>query len=136
MNTTHGGDAAELLPTLIGGRRLAAIDDDGHLANVAVPLLKQAQAILKAEGRLFSVHSPVDSARLMSDGSPNTFLEFVMDSSGAPPQVMGRVTRTRGKRTTVEERPLAEGKAIQDLGDDDVAAFLVAEIPRLVSKAS
>ena len=105
---------------------------DGFLANIAVPLLKQAQAILKAEGRLFSVHSPADSARLISDASPTTFLEFVLESSGPRPQVVGRISHGR-KRITVEERPLADGKAVQDIGEDDVAAFLVAEIPRLVS---
>ena len=105
---------------------------EGFLANTAVPLLKQAQTILKAEGRLFSVHSPVDSARLISDAAPTTFLEFVLDPSGPRAQVVGRISRGRGKRVTVEERPLSEGKAIQDLGEDDVAAFLVTEIPRLV----
>ena len=121
-----------------GANRRAELDAakrayDAFLANIAVPLLKQAQAILKAEGRLFSVHSPADSARLISDATPTTFLEFVFDPSGPRPQVVGRISVGRGKRTNVEERPIVEGKTIADLGDDDVAAFLVAEIPRLVS---
>lgn len=134
-------DAAKIEPTRRpedAANRRAELDAakrayDGFLANTAVPLLKQAQAILKAEGRLFSVHSPADSARLISDASPTTFIEFVLDPSGPRPQVVGRISVGRGKRTNVEERPLADGKAIQDIGEDDVAGFLVAEIPRLVS---
>jgi hypothetical protein len=34
----------------------------------------------------------------------------------------------------VEERPIAPGKATKDLEDDDVAKFLVTEIPKLVMR--
>ncbi len=105
------------------------------LGNVVVPLLRQAQDILKAERHLFTVHSPAGSAKLVSDAYPQTFLEFTLDLSGSRPQVVGRVSAARGgKRVVVEERPIAAGKPIQDLGDDDVARFLVAEIPKLVAR--
>src|SRR5262252_3897799 len=55
---------------------------DTFLHDVAVPLLRQAQTILKAEGHIFTVHSPAGSARLASDAHPETFLEFVFDSAG------------------------------------------------------
>jgi hypothetical protein len=109
---------------------------DRFLANVAVPLLRQAQDILKAERHLFTLHSPAGSAKLVSDISPETFLEFTLDSSGSRPQVVGRVSVARGKRVVVEERPIAAGKPVQDLVDDDVAGFLVGEIPRLVSRST
>jgi len=70
----------------------AAAAFDNFLVNVAVPLLKQAQSILKAEGQSFTVHSPAGSAKLVADGSAQTFLEFVLDSSGNRPHVIGRVS--------------------------------------------
>ena len=103
------------------------------LETVAVPMLKQAQDILKAEGHVFSVHTPADGARLVSDGHPQTFLEFALDL-GERPRVLGRVSINRRSRVTVEEQPIAPGKAIGDLTDDDVAAFFVTEIPKLVRR--
>ena len=105
------------------------------LANVAVPTLKQAQAILKAERRLFTVHAPAGGAKLLSDTEPQTFVEFLLDSSTDQPTVLGRVSRARGRqRVLIDERPVAAGKSIDALTDEDVAAFLVTEIPRLVSR--
>lgn len=102
---------------------------------VAVPLLKQAQGILKAEGQLFTVHAPAGSAKLASDGSAQTFLEFSYDGSGERPTVLGRVSRARGRqRVVVDERPVVVGKGIAEVTEEDVAAFLVAELPRLVGR--
>jgi len=109
---------------------------DRFLQDIAVPLLRQAQAILKAERQMFTVHAPAGSAKLISDANPETFLEFTLDTSGSRPQVMSRTSVARGaKRVAVEERPIAAGKAVQDLGEDDVAAILVETIPQLVSRA-
>jgi hypothetical protein len=103
------------------------------LAIVAVPMLKQAQGILKAEAHAFSVHTPAGGARLVSDAYPKTFLEFALDVAGTP-RVLGRVSIGRGSRVNVEEQPIASGKTIGDLNDDDVAAFFVTEIPKLVGR--
>jgi hypothetical protein len=98
-----------------------------------VPLLKQAQGILKAERQMFTVHAPVGSAKLASDSSAQTFLEFSLDNSGDRPTVLGRTSRARGRqRVIVDERPVTTGKAVGDLTEEDVAAFLVAELPKLV----
>ena len=103
------------------------------LANSAVPLVRQAAAVLRAEGHQFTVNTPAGSVRLASDGSPQTFLEFELDVAGHTPQVVGRVSLARGRQgVVVEERPIATGKSLADLGDDDVAKFLVAEIPKLI----
>jgi hypothetical protein len=104
------------------------------LETTAVPLLRQAQAVLKAEGQLFTVEAPAGGARLVSDKSADTFIEFALDIKPAQPQVVGRVSLTRGRQGVVEERPITAGKAVADLGDDDVAKFLVTEIPKLVLK--
>ena len=106
------------------------------LENVAAPLLKQAQAVLRAEQQQFTVHTPAGSARLVSDSSPQTFVEFVLDVSPRVPQVLGRVSLTRGRQgIVVEERPLATGKPVSALTEDDVAQFLVTEIPKLIVRS-
>ena len=120
--------------------RRTVVDDAGRafvqfIDAVAVPLMLQAQAVLRAEHQPFTVHHPIGSVRLVSDNSADTFLEFMMDTSGARPQVIGRVSLTRGRQSVVvEERPISTTKAIADLTEDDVAQFLVTEIPKLVVK--
>ena len=114
---------------------VAERDFDKFLETVAVPLLRQAQGILKAEGQLFTVHAPAGSAKLVSDGNAQTFLELVLERSGERPAVLGRVSRARGRqRVVVDERPIAESKAVGALTDEDVAAYLVTEIPKLVGR--
>ena len=74
-----------------------------------------------------------DGARLVSEASPNTYLEFALDTTGAAPQVIGRVSLAHGRQgRVVEERPLAAGKPVAELAEDDVAKFLVTEIPKLI----
>jgi hypothetical protein len=106
---------------------------DRFLHDVAAPLLRQTQAILKAENHLFTVHTPAGSARLAADAQADTYLEFVLETTGARPQVISRISVARGaKRVAVEEGPVAAGKPIEDLTESDVASFLIAAIPKLV----
>lgn len=106
---------------------------DRFLTEIAGPLVKQAASVLAAEQQRFIAVTPAGSVRLASEHSPQTFLEFQLDTTGARPQVLGRVSVPRGRDgVVVEERPIAPGKAIGDLVEDDVAKFLVAEIPKLV----
>jgi hypothetical protein len=105
------------------------------LERLAVPMLKQSIDVLKAERQNFMLNAPAGSARMVSSGSPDTFLEFVLDKGSHRAQVLGRVSRARGRqRVVVDERPVATGKAIADLTEEDVAAFLVTEIPRLLER--
>ena len=105
------------------------------LDNTAVPLVRQAVSVLRAEKHAFTANTPAGSVRFVSDASPQTFLEFELDVTGPQPQVIGRVSLARGRQgVVVEERPIAPGKALKDLADDDVAKFLVTEIPKLVVK--
>lgn len=111
----------------------AALAYERFLEMIAVPLLRQAQAVLRAEQQLFTVHAPAGSTRLVSDGSPQTFVEFTLDSANPVPQVLGRVSLARARQgVVVLERPLAPGKSVADLTEDDVAQFLVTEIPKLI----
>jgi len=121
--------------------RRASFDEAGQayeafLRDVAVPLFRQAAIVLKAEGQLYSVHTPAGSVRLASDGAPETFVELELDSSGRSPQVLGRVSLARGRRGhVVDEAPLGEGTAVSELTERDVSEYLLRAIPKLVVKS-
>lgn len=105
------------------------------LETIAVPLLRQAAIVLNAEGHGFVVHTPASSVRLAAEKSPETYLEVALDSSGAQPDVVGRVSISRGRRGLIlEERPIAANKPMSTLTEDDLSAFLVTEVPKLIVK--
>lgn len=109
---------------------------DAFLSNVAVPLFRQAANVLEAERHAFTVHTPASTVRIASDASSDTFLELALDLSGPAPAVIGRLSIGRGRnRQTVEETAIGAGKAVADLTEDDVARFLVTEIPKLVVRS-
>jgi hypothetical protein len=119
------------------GRRQSRSDAEKHwdrfLPDTAVPLFRQAAAVLKAEGHPFTVNAPASSVRIVSDGSAETFLEVVLDSSEGSPQMIGRLSISRGRgRQSLDERPIAPGKTAVDVTEDDLARFLVAEVPKLI----
>jgi hypothetical protein len=105
------------------------------LADMAVPLFRQAASVLRAEGHQFSVNTPAESVRLASDHASQDFVELELDASAPQPQVLGRTAMVRGgKGLVVDERPVAPGKSIDELTEDDVAQFLMTEIRRLVTR--
>lgn len=111
----------------------AAAAFETFLTSVAVPVVRQAAQVLNASGETFAVNTPTGSVRLVSEKSPQTFIEFVLDVAGSRPEVLGRVSLTRGRSGhVVAERPLVPDRSIASLTDDDVSAFLVAEIPNLI----
>jgi len=120
--------------------RRRTVDDarvafETFLERVAGPLFKQATTVLRGEGHDFTLHTPVDSVRLVPDRSPQEFIEVELHVDRGTPQVIGRTQLLRGgKDPLVEEWPLAAGKAISELTENDVTAFLVREIPRLVAR--
>ena len=112
----------------------AAADYERFLTDIAVPLFRQAATVLRAEGHPFTANTPAGSVRLVSDHAQTEFLELELDVAGAAPQVTAR-TSARGRRgPVVQERPLAPGKRIADLTEDDVSSFVVAEIQKLVTR--
>jgi hypothetical protein len=106
----------------------AARDYEAFLGQRAVPVFHQVAAALTAERHLFKVFTPAASARLASDRSPEEFIELALDDSVDPPTVVGRTTRSRGRRMMSSERPIREGAAIADLTEEDVVSFLLHEI--------
>jgi hypothetical protein len=81
------------------------------------------------------MHTPAGAVRLASDAEPETFAECELDTSSGVPQVIGRVSRARGRRRQIiEEQPLGDGRPVADLTEPDVSGFLLAAIPKLVLK--
>jgi hypothetical protein len=105
---------------------------ESFLTNVATPVMRQASLVLKAEGHAFTVQTPAGTVRLVADSSAQTFIELGLDTSTPTAAVIGRVSLTRGRQGhVIEERPVAD-KPIADVTEEDVSAFLIAEIPKLV----
>jgi hypothetical protein len=103
------------------------------LDGTAVPLMRQAAQVLNANGEAFSVNTPAGSVRMVSDKSPQTFIEFELDTAGTRTAVIGRTSYVRGRRgAVVEEHAIARGKSVEQLTEQDLSEFLVAEIPKLV----
>lgn len=107
------------------------------LADIAIPLLRQSATVLNATGNLFVVHTPAGGARLMSERSPETFIEFELDTTKPSPEVVGRTSISRGGRQgqIVTERPVVAQKPVEKLAEEDLTAFLITEIPKLVVKS-
>jgi hypothetical protein len=120
--------------------RRVAVDDarvafETFLERVAGPLFKQAATVLRGEGHEFTLHTPADSVRLVSDRFPQEAIEVELHIERGVPTVIGRTRLLRGgKDPLVEEHPLAPGKPIADLTEADVTAFLVKEITKLVAR--
>lgn len=92
---------------------------------VATPLAKQVANALRAEGYAFTVFTPGGGLRIALDKGRDDFLDVLLDTDGPAPQVVGRVSYTRGSRTIVEDHPVKEGAGPQTLSEEDVLDFLV-----------
>jgi hypothetical protein len=113
----------------------AKVAYETFLERVGGPLFKQAATVLRGEGHDFTLHSPAGTVRLVSDRSPLEFIEMELAVDNGHAHVIGRTSILRGGRDPlIEEAPLAEGKAVAQLSETDVTAFLVKEIPRLVHR--
>jgi hypothetical protein len=112
----------------------AAVEYQDFLRDRAVPVFQTVAAALVAESYRFKVFTPADSVRLASENSGNDFIELSLDPGADPPTVIGRTSRGRGSRLVESERPVREGTAIAELTDEDVLAFLMAEITGFVER--
>ena len=99
----------------------------------AVPLFKQVAQALKVSGYAFTVFTPGGSVKLMSDKAAEDYIELSLDSSGDRPAVMGRVSRTRGRRVIESEHPIA-AKPVGELTEEDVLEFVLKEIAPFVER--
>lgn len=101
------------------------------LNGTIAPLLIQTASILKAEGELCQVHTPSDTAKIAFDSSHEDFIEFMLDTT-PPAHVIGRCSMRRKGGTTVEDRIVGVGKAIEEITDEDLLAFLLPELRKIL----
>ena len=97
---------------------------------VATPLVQQLANVLKVEGYAFTASTPGDSVRLTNDRGRGDFVELALDTSGERPQVVGRITQSRGSRRLNEERPIKAGALPSELTDEDLLEFLMQALER------
>ena len=109
----------------------AARDFEVFLQKIAVPLFRQVANVLKADNYAFTVFTPSGSVRLMSDRSVEDYIEISLDTTLDSPQVMGQVSRSRGRRVIDAERAIG---APDTLTEEDVLAFLLKELAAFVER--
>jgi hypothetical protein len=95
------------------------------LDEVATPLVRQVANALKVEGYAFTVFTPGNGLRLASDRGRDDYIEFALDDANEPPQVVARISRTRGSRTIDEERPIKPGASPDAITDEELLDFLL-----------
>jgi len=95
------------------------------LQDVATPITRQVANALKAEGYPFTVFTPGGSVRLASDRGRDDYVEIALDTSGTRPQVMARISHTRGSRTIADERPLKKDASPDQITEGDVLDFWI-----------
>jgi len=103
------------------------------IEQVAVPLVRQVANALKAHSYPFTVFTPGDSVRLMSDRSSEDYIELALDLSGDQPAVVGHVKRRRGSHVVESERPIADG-AVRDITEQQVLDFITTELAPFVER--
>jgi hypothetical protein len=109
----------------------ASKDFELFLQKIAVPLVRQIANALKADGYAFTVFTPTDSVRLMSDRGTDDFIELSLDAAGDTPQVIGRISRTRGRRVIDAERPVG---APETITEEQLLDFLLKELEAFVER--
>jgi hypothetical protein len=111
----------------------AAKDYSVLLDEVAVPLFRQLAGVLKASGYAFTVNTPSGSVRLLSETTPEDYIELSLDTSGDEPHAMIHTRRWRGRRVLESERPIGKG-LISTVTEELLLEILLKEIEPFVEK--
>ena len=116
--------------------QVAAAEQDGTrvLADVVAPLLGQLAAALRAEGHRYRVLTPSGAVRLAAESSADDYLEIAVDTRRNPPGLVGRTSRTWGRRVVVDETTLREAVDIAGLTAEDVLKFSLAQLAPLLGR--
>lgn len=104
------------------------------LPSVAVPVLTLVSQVLTAEGYPYRVTTPGGGVRMTSERSARTHLDLRLDTSTPDPVVTCELSRERGHRVLVDDRPLGAGRAISTLTEDDVVEFVLGTVAELVER--
>ena len=112
--------------------RVSAAFDD-FLAHTAVPLARQLANALRAEHYFFNVFTPSGSVRLISERNAEDYIEIALDATGEAPRVLGRSSRSRGRRFVRTEQVIGSGDP-ETISEREVLSFLLKEIEPFVEK--
>lgn len=112
----------------------ASVAYAAFLRDIAIPVFRMFSNVAKAEGQPFTIFTPADGVRLVSERHADDFVELFLDASQDPPDVVARVNRRRGGDMMTTERPVRVGAPINSLTDEDVLSLLLAEIGNLTER--
>jgi hypothetical protein len=112
----------------------ASVAYAAFLRDIATPVFRMFSNVAKAEGQPFTIFTPADGVRLVSERHADDFVELFLDASQDPPQAMARVNRRRGGDVITAERPVRPGAPINGLTDEDVLGLLLGEIGSLTER--
>lgn len=104
------------------------------LPAIAGPVFNAVAHALSAEGYPYRVTTPGNGIRMVSERSQRTFLDLRLDTSGQDATIVAEISRERGHRVLVDERPLGAGRRIATLTEDDVVGFLVEAMGELIER--
>jgi len=104
------------------------------LEEVATPIFRQVAGVLKAEGFGFLLNTPAGAVQLASDRSSVDGITLSLDTTGAVPQVMVGVRRSRGRETIASDHPLRPGVLVEHLTGQDVLDLLAEVLGPFVEK--
>jgi len=104
------------------------------LESVATPVVRMLATALRAEGHLFQVSTPAGSVRLASERSRDDFIELALDTERDPVALVGRVSRTWGRRVLEAETILNEEPGFGSVTDEAVLAFFLKELQPFVER--
>lgn len=103
------------------------------LEDAAVPLFRQVAGSLKAAGFHFTVFTPSGSVRLMSDKTAEDFVELFLDVQGDRPLVMGRTSRSRGRRVVESEAAIVRDR-VANVDEQDILDFVLTALKPFVER--
>jgi hypothetical protein len=113
---------------------LAATAYAAFLRDVATPVFRTVANVAKAEGQGFTVFTPADGVRLVSERHGEDYVEVWLDTSLDPPKIATRANRSRGRNVTTSEGLLRPEAPISGVTDEDVLDFLLSQIGMLVER--
>ena len=104
------------------------------LPEVAVPAFHAVAQALTGENHRFKVFTPGESVRLTPEFSQDEYIELSLDTTGDAPLVILTVSRGRGRRQILSERPLFNGRLLPDVSQDDVVVAVLDALPPFVER--
>jgi len=112
----------------------AAVAYTAFLRDVATPVFRMFANVAKAEGQAFTIFTPADGVRLVSERHADDFVEIFLDTTFDPPKVAMRTSKRRGGNVVESETLVRADTPINSLTDEDVLALLLGEIGGLVER--